>query len=84
HHCSHDKNSDLNFYLYKEDLDDLSQWPLINTLYDRVKDQSITIVLPYDISDLSIEHRITLSWFAHHPSITIKKIDSSKQPNGKK
>lgn len=84
HHCSHDKNSDLNFYLYKEDLDDLSQWPLINTLYERVKEQSITIVLPYDISDLTIEHRITLSWFAHHPSITIKKIDSSKQPNGKK
>ncbi len=81
---SFENSPDIYLYLYKEDLDDLSLWPLINTLYDLVKDNVVTIVLPFDISNLTVEHRITLSWFAHHPKVQIKKVASLPKYDYKK
>ncbi|MGF1760083.1 DEAD/DEAH box helicase [Photobacterium sagamiensis] len=77
---SHSESPELYLYLTRSDLNDLSEWPLIDALYAWARERKVKLVLLNEgKSNLSTSEQISLSWFAHHPNIELlQRIDLLK------
>ncbi len=68
----------IRLYLHQRFIDDLSQWPFINDIYDWAKNHQIELVMdPLDTVALTTEQQVSLAWFNNHPNIELVTRDMS-------
>ncbi|MBY6093962.1 DEAD/DEAH box helicase [Ferrimonas balearica] len=72
--------AELYLYLSIDQLEDVGDWQLFNAMNSWLSERSINLVLEEaSFNTLTLEQRVALSWYAHHPKINLlsSKVDSA-------
>jgi ATP-dependent helicase YprA (DUF1998 family) len=73
-YCQKHQCLSLRLYLDANYLGQLENWPLLNDLYDWVRNFTIELVIDSNsIDKLTIEPKVALSWFENHSKIKLKQ-----------